>query len=160
MLLLYLLNNFIASILFLLGIYSIFYYLGSTNFLEVNIVNSLEIHYQFYILVLSFIVKLSLPGYHFLKIEIYKYLNIENVIFFSVITIYINFFFINFIFFQNILFNVINSYKHLHIIFLFIFFFFIQKLKINNFQEFIAYSGFASNNLIILNFLINVKKIV
>jgi len=154
MLLLYLLNNFLASILFLLGIFSIIYYIGSTNFLESNILNSLDIHYEYYILIISLFIKLSLPGYHFLKIEIYKYLNIENVIFFSVITIYINFFFINFIFSQPITFNILNNYKQFHIILILTILFFVQKLKINNFQEFIAYSGFATNNLIILNFLI------
>jgi hypothetical protein len=154
MLLLYLLNNFIASILFLLGIFSVVYYIGSTNFLETNLLNSLDVHYEYYILIISLFIKLSLPGYHFLKVEIYKYLNIENVIFFSVITIYINFFFINFIFSQPITFNVLNSYKQFHIILILAILFFIQKLKINNFQEFIAYSGFATNNLIILNFLI------
>ena len=154
MLLLYLLNNFIASVLFLLGIFSIVYYIGSTNFLETNILNSLNVHYEYYILIISLFIKLSLPGYHFLKVEIYKYLNIENVIFFSVITIYINFFFINFIFSQPITFNVLNNYKQFHIILILAILFFIQKLKINNFQEFIAYSGFATNNLIILNFLI------
>lgn len=98
--------------------------------------------------------KISLPGFHFLKIEIYKYLDIEIVIFFSVITIYINYMFIVFFFNQNIILVLLSNYKFLNLLILLVFFFFIQKLKINNFQEFISYSGFATNNLIILNFLI------
>jgi hypothetical protein len=97
---------------------------------------------------------MNLPGFHFLKIEIYKYLNLEIVILFSVIIIYINFFFMIFFFNQSIIFNVLNHYKYLNLLLILTFFFFIQKLKINNFQEFISYSGFATNNLIILNFLL------
>jgi hypothetical protein len=106
------------------------------------------------LLIISFVIKLNLPGFHFLKIEIYKYLNLEVVILFSVITIYVNFFFIIFFFSQTIIFNLLNTYKYLSILILLVFFFFIQKLKINNFQEFISFSGFATNNLIILNFLL------
>lgn len=107
-----------------------------------------------FLIILSFIIKLSLPGYHFLKIEIYKYLSIENVILFSVISLYINYLFIIFFFNQNIIFFTINSYKFCTLLVLCVFFFFIHKLKLSNFQEFISYSGFATNNLIILNFLI------
>lgn len=103
---------------------------------------------------LSFIIKLSLPGYHFLKIEIYKYLSSTNVIYFSVISLYINFIFMTFTFNQNIIFFILNAYKIHSFLLLCAMFFFIHKLKISNFQEFIAYSGFATGNLILLNFLI------
>lgn len=103
---------------------------------------------------MAFIFKLSLPGYHFLKIELYKYLSISNVILFSVITLYINYLFTFFIFNQNLIFFLLNYYKIFNLILFLSLFFFIQKLKISNFQEFIAYSGFATNNLIVVNFLI------
>lgn len=154
MLLLYLLNNFFASILFLLGIFFIIYYYGSVNFLELQLLNNNDKHWELILLIVSFIIKLNLPGFHFLKIEIYKYLNIEIVILFSVIIIYINFFFMIFFFNQTIIFTLLNTYKYLSLLLILILFFFIQKLKINNFQEFISFSGFATNNLIVLNFLL------
>ncbi len=99
-------------------------------------------------------IKLTLPGFHYLKLEIYKYLNVDTIIFFSVITTVLNYIFILHILNLNFIFYTLLSFKILSILLLFSFFFFIQKLKVNNFSEFIAYSGFASNNLIILNYLV------
>lgn len=154
MLLLYLLNNFFTSILFLFGTIYVVNFYGTINFTELDYLNDVNSYWQIYLLIISFCLKISLPGFHFLKIEIYKYLNIDIVIFFSVITIYINYMFMIFFFNQNIIFVLLNNYKFLNLLLLLVFFFFLQKLKINNFQEFISYSGFATNNLIILNFLI------
>ena len=153
-LLLYLVNNFLTSILYLIGLNYIINYYGTVNFYELNFFNFLSIDWTLYFLIFSFILKLALPGYHFLKIEIYKYLSLNNVILFSTITLYLNFLFTVFLFNQNLIFFALNSYKFLNLLLLFIFFFFIHKLKISNFQEFVSYSGFATNNLIILNFLI------
>lgn len=97
---------------------------------------------------------MSFPGYHFLKIELYKYLDVSIVILFSIITIYINYLLSIFFFNQNVIFNVINTYKFLTLLLIFSIFFLINKLKISNFQEFISFSGFATNNLIVLNFII------
>lgn len=153
-LLLYLFNNFLTSILFLFGINSIISCYGSINFIELNFFSLIKPNWHLYFIIVAFIFKLSLPGYHFLKIELYKYLSISNVILFSVITLYINYLFTFFIFNQNLIFFLLNYYKIFNLILFLSLFFFIQKLKISNFQEFIAYSGFATNNLIVVNFLI------
>lgn len=153
-LLLYLFNNFLTSILFLLGINSIVSFFGTINFNEINFFSYTSLNWQLYLIIISFLFKLSLPGYHFLKIELYKYLSISNVILFSVITLYINYLFTFFIFNQNLMFFTLNYFKIFNLILFCGLFFFIQKLKISNFQEFIAYSGFATNNLIVVNFLI------
>ncbi len=78
----------------------------------------------------------------------------DITILYSVITIFINYTFTIFFFNHNIIFYTLNSFKLINILVLLSFFFFIQKLKLTNFQEFISYSGFATNNLIILNFII------
>ena len=111
------------------------------------------------LLPISFILKLSLPGYHFLKIELYKYLSVSNVILFSVVTLYINYTFTIFVFNQNLIFFLLNYFKIFNLIIFCGLFFFIQKLKVSNFQEFIAYSGFATNNLIIINFLTSLDQV-
>lgn len=153
-LLLYLFNNFLTSILFLFGINFIISFYGSINFNELNFFSLIKPDWHLYFIVLAFIFKLGLPGYHFLKIELYKYLSLSNVILFSVITLYINYLFTFFIFNQNLIFFLLNYFKIFNLIIFCGLFFFIQKLKISNFQEFVAYSGFATNNLIIINFLI------
>lgn len=153
-LLLYLFNNFLTSMLYLFGISFIISNLGTLNFNELKFFTNINVSWQLYILILSFVLKMSFPGYHFLKIELYKYLDVSVVILFSVLTLYINYLFSIFFFNQNIIFLIINNYKFLTLLLLSSIFFLINKLKISNFQEFISFSGFATNNLIILNFII------
>lgn len=153
-LLMYLFNNFLTSMLYLFGLIYIISAYGTINFVELKFFTNLNVNWQSYLLIVSFIIKLSLPGYHFLKIELYKYLDVSIVILFSIITLYINYLFTIFFFNQVTIYSIINCYKYLSLLLIFSFFFFIQKLKINNFQEFISFSGFATNNLIILNFII------
>ena len=102
--------------------------------------------------------KLTLPGFHYLKLEIYKYLSFENVILFSVLTTYVNFVLILFLFNHNFIIQTLLLYKYLNLLLILGILFIIQKLKINNFQEFISYSGFATNNFILFNFLIKNTK--
>ena len=153
-LLLYLFNNFLTSMLYLFGLSFIISFYGTINFQELTFFNYNNISWQLYLLIVSFLLKLSLPGFHFLKIELYKYLDISIVILFSIITLYINFLFTLYFFNQNIIFSIINNYKYLTLLLLLSVFFFIHKLKLSNFQEFISFSGFATNNLILLNFVI------
>lgn len=152
-LLLYLFNNFIISILFMFAIAHLLYNYGTVQFTELSFFHNTQNIYLISIL-LSIIVKLSLPGFHFLKIEMYKYLTLDNVIIFSVITLFVNFLLINFLLNINLVANVFSSYRILNLILILSILILIQKLKINTFQEFIAYSGFATNNLIILNFIV------
>lgn len=153
-LLLYLFNNFLTSVTYLIGLSYVISNWGTVNFYELNFFNYFKPDWTLYLLIFSFILKLSLPGYHFLKIEVYKYLSLNNVILFSIITLYLNFLFTIFFFHHNLIFSILSSLKILNVLILCIFFFFLHKLKISNFQEFISYSGFATNNLILLNFLI------
>jgi hypothetical protein len=153
MLLLYLFNNFFSTILFLIGLNFLVEIYGTVNFTELSYFDN-NPHWQTYFIILSFIVKLSLPGLHFLKIEVYKYLTLEIVIVYSVITLLINYIFLVYLFNQNIIYHVLNEFKLMNILLILSFFVLIQKTKVHNFQEFIAYSGFATNNLIILNYLI------
>ena len=46
-----------------------------------------------------------------------------------------------------------DKYKFINILCIGVLFFFINKLKVTTFGEFIAYSGFATNILILVNFL-------
>jgi len=152
-LLLYLFNNFVITILFIFSLSHILYMCGTLHFVELSLVSQNKNTYLI-ALILSIIVKLSLPGFHFLKIEMYKYLPLKNVIMFSVITLFVNFLLINFMLSINFITNIMLTYKILNLILILGIFILIQKLKINTFQEFIAYSGFATNNLILLNFLV------
>lgn len=153
MLLLYLFNNFFSTILYLLGMYYIIHYYGTLNFNELNYLSK-NVHWEIYFIILSFLIKLSLPGFHFLKIEIYKYLPIDTIIIYSVITLFLNYIFIITFFEQNIIYINLNEYKLFNLLIVLSAIIYIQKLKLNNFHEFIAYSGFSTNILIIVNYIV------
>ena len=153
MLLLYLFNNFFSTILFLMGMYFIIYYYGTLNFTEFKYLN-LKAHWEIYFIIIAFMIKLSLPGFHFLKIEIYKYLSFDIIIIYSLITLIFNYLFITFLFNQNIIYITLQNYKFFNLLIIFSIGILIQKLKLNNFHEFIAYSGFSTNTLIIINYIV------
>jgi hypothetical protein len=153
MLLLYLFNNFFSTILYLLGMYYIIYYYGTLNFSELNYLTK-STHWEIYFIVLSFLIKLSLPGFHFLKIEIYRYLPLDTIMIYSVITLFLNYIFIITFFDQNIIYMNLKEFKLFNLLMVFSIMIFIQKLKLNNFHEFIAYSGFSTNILIVINYII------
>jgi hypothetical protein len=127
---------------------------GTTQFNELVLFNT-NIHNEYLAsLILSILIKLSLPGFHFLKIEMYKYLSLDNVIIFSVTTLFVNFLLINFLLNINLVVNIFNTFKFVCLLIVISIFIIIQKLKLSTFQEFIAYSGFATNNLILLNLIV------
>lgn len=153
MLLLYLFNNFFSTILYLIGMYFIIYYYGTLNFVELSYLNK-QPNLQIYLIIVSFVIKLSLPGFHFLKIEVYKYLSFENIIIYSVVTLFLNYIFLVTFFNQNLIHVNLNNYKLFNLLVIVSVLIFIQKLKLNNFHEFIAYSGFSTNVLIIINYIV------
>ena len=153
-LLLYLFNNFLATVTFLIGLNFIIEKFGTTNLVELNYIFTINTNWQEYFLIFSFILKLSLPTIHYLKLEVYKYLNIDSGVFFSVISLYIYFTLLVFFLSNNFIYIIFIHYKLFNIIMLLSLVFFINKLKITNFQEFIAYSGYATNNIILLILLI------
>lgn len=110
--------------------------------------------YKLYIVLISFFFKVSLPGFHFLKVEVYKYLDIINVVSFSIVTIYVNYLFMSFFFNQQLVFYLISDIKLMSLLMLVSLSSFIYKLKLNNLCEFFAFSGFSVGNLILLNFLV------
>lgn len=111
MLILYLINNFIITLFFLIGLNSIIESFGTVNFLELSYLNGVSYNWTTYFLILSVFCKLALPGFHFLKLEVYKYLTVDVVIIFSVITIFINYFLVLFLFNFNFMFNLLNTFK-------------------------------------------------
>lgn len=150
----YLFNNFLISILFLFSLQLVIQDFGTLNFFELNMFTLKTLNAYYYSLILCLFLKLALPGYHFLKIEIYKYLPISNVIHFSTITLIINLFYVYTLFNCHLVYYTLNSFKLFSLLLVFSFIVLIQKLKVNTFQEFIAYSSFTTNVLILLNFII------
>lgn len=154
-LLLYLIGNFLTTALLLMGLNAIIENYGTTQFLELTLLTtSSNISPQIIFVVVGFLLKLGLPTLHLLKLEIYKYLHTNVVIFFSITTLLFNYYLvINFLSY-NIFIFILLEYKIIYILLCLNLLFLTQKLKISSFNEFIAYSGFTTNNLILINFLL------
>ena len=75
---------------------TIVYLYGTIDLIELN---SLNFKKGSNILLFALFIKIGMPGFHFLKLEIYKFLNLYEVIFFSMLTLVVNTLFIVNIFF-------------------------------------------------------------
>lgn len=153
-LLLYLLGNFLTTSFLLIGIISIIETFGTTSMVELNFFNYFNIPDYLFTIVLAFFIKLALPLVHFLKLEIYKYLSISSVVLFSTLSLVVNYFLITTFLNVQIFIYVLLNYKLIYILLITNIIILSQKLKLSDFNEFIAYSGFASNNLILISFLV------
>lgn len=148
--------NFFASILLLVVLFSLFFYFGSSDWIFLNLINSINYNVlyinNFIFLVLlwtvffiSFLLKLSFPPYHFFKIEIYKGLSLVSIFFYT--TFYFLSFFLYFVLF---FFYFLNSFK-IYYIFIFFIFFIISLFlmlfllfDISFFKNFFAYSSIVN----------------
>jgi hypothetical protein len=135
------------------SIYVIVITYGTVNLTELSYLYKVNSSNYLIVLLITFALKLALPGYHYIKLEIYKYLSFENAIYFSTITLIINYMFIMYFLNFNFVIEIMLHYKLLLLSLVTTFFFFIQKLQVSSLCEFIAYSGFATTNLIVLSFL-------
>ena len=144
----YLWLSFFTLIFIILNLMQWVYFFGSLDFLELTyFINN----NYFIIIFVSFFWKLGVPGFHFFKIEVYKYLDILPLIIFSTISLLINTLLI--IYLLNIL-NVILTYKSLLILIVIIsniilllqgvdkiyFFYFLALSSINTWTFFIIIS--------------------
>ena len=101
----YLWLSFFTLIFFVISIVLLSFIYGTLDYREINyfyIVN-----YIFYFIFISLSLKLGVPGFHFFKLELYKYLPINNLILFSVFSLVINFFIFFYLYslFYSMLFN-------------------------------------------------------
>jgi len=153
-LLLYLFSNFLTSVFFLIGIFILIEIVGTISFKELSLIPTSTPSYYLVVLIIGLFLKLALPGLHFLKLEIYKYLDINSVFLFSVITLFINYYLVTYLFSFNIFFFLLVKVKLIPVLLCLNLFFLSQKLKSTNLNEVIAFSGFTTNNLILLNLLL------
>lgn len=85
-LILYLLNSFLITLFFSFGILLLGIYFGTLNFTEL-LYFTLEKRYILFFILLGLGWKLGLPGVHFFKLELYSYLPLTLLFFFSIISL-------------------------------------------------------------------------
>lgn len=115
---LYLWLSFITLIVFSLAIILSVFFFGTLNFRELNTFSGVSLKYNIIItlIVLSLFWKIAAPGFHFYKLEIYKYLSLDvlftyimfsfflNTVLTTFLFFYLNTFFINF---KNIIISIL-----------------------------------------------------
>lgn len=85
-LILYLLNSFLITLFFSFGILLLCIYFGTLNFNELSHF-TLENNFILCFILLGLGWKLGLPGVHFFKLELYNYLPLTLLFFFSIISL-------------------------------------------------------------------------
>lgn len=90
MVLLYILSGFMTTVFFFCGLLGFLKSVGSLNFIELKAVSSLVSYVYVGLLLLSVLVKLGGPGIYFFKLELYKLLNTNAVLIFSICTFLCN----------------------------------------------------------------------
>lgn len=132
-------NNFLTTVFISLSCLYLFKLYGTTNFTELSFLTTSSNCLYFFFFGIAW--KLGLPGFHFFKLEVYKYLLKENVFFFSSLTILFNIV-IFFYFFQiPIVFNTFYLNNWLIICFVFLINLILFNLKLTNLLYFFALSG-------------------
>lgn len=97
-----LLSNYIWSSYLILMFSALFIYIltiavGTLNFLELKSFLTENNNVAWQLLLVSIFLKVGVPGFHFFKLELYKLLSVTSLIFFSLFTLFINFFILSFI---------------------------------------------------------------
>lgn len=145
-------NNFLTSLFLVLGCFLVLRSTGTTDFCELN---SLTVElYPIYIFLVGLFWKLGVPVFHFLKLEIYKYLLRENVFLFSILTTLINVVILFVALSQPVICNTLLLNNWLVIIISFSILLSIVNLNIVNILHFFAFSSVFTLATVLTVFLI------
>ena len=102
MLILYLWNSFWTSIFYIIFLIFLFWHYNTLNFKQVYLVYNINNWYVGTLLFCSISLKLGLPAFHFLKIQLYFNLDSRLIFVYSIITVFINLFIFIFILVQPV----------------------------------------------------------
>ena len=110
-LLFYLWNSFITTMLYGIGIFYLCFFVGTLDFYEIYMLFNQKLNLGITLILISLFWKLGLPGFHFFKVEIYKYLDGHHIFFFSLITVTINLILLFFLVTQPVLLLFLSNQK-------------------------------------------------
>lgn len=137
----YLWNSFLTSIFAGLSLGWCLVAFGSTNFDFLNSFSGADLCSCIFFFFLAFLFKLGVGGFHFLKLELYLYLDIGSIIYFSVISIFINFFILGFFLVQPSVLSFMATYTLAFLVVLFFFSVLFLFVRVNSLPQFFAVSS-------------------
>lgn len=132
-------NNFLTSLFLVLGCFLTLHATGTTDFYELSLVTTKL--YPVYLFLVGLFWKLGLPVFHFLKLEIYKYLLRENVFLFSILTTLINVIILFITLSQPIFFNTLFLHNWTILVISFSILLSLVNLNTTNILQFFAFSS-------------------
>lgn len=112
---LYLWNSFLVLCLLAIINFSFVYFSGTLDFSELQYVNNTNF-VLWQVVLISILWKSGAPGFHFFKIELYRYISKYLVFIFSAYTLYFNYFILMFVLFS--FYPTLVTNNHLMIIYL------------------------------------------
>lgn len=150
-LLFYLWNSFLTSMLAGASLVFGVYYFGSTEFTTLSLFTPKELFSCIFFFFVAFCWKLGIGGFHFFKFEIYLYLDMVSVIWFSVVSLVVNLFVFFLLILKPCFLVVAMSYSISFLLLLFTLNVFIFFFRLNTLSQF-----FAVSSLITLLMLISI----
>lgn len=150
----YLWLSFLTLITFVGCITICFSNVGTANFSQLTAAQNFISQISWYFLLASIMWKIGSPGFHFFKLELYQYLPLHTLIFFSLISVYFNTYLLLFFFYNFLLYFVYHKYSTLIIILIINIFLLIRGLKLNSFYQFLGFSAINTWTTILLMLLI------
>lgn len=150
-LMLYLWSNFVFTLIFAYGLVQVGEEFGTCDLYELQLCNFFETKNWY--LIISCYCKLNFPFFHFLKLEMYKFLELSSLVFFSIFSVLGAWLIISFIIIQPFMLFLFLKYRFINIIIFISINVLFGFFKLNSAENFIAYSGFYTINFILLYFI-------
>lgn len=145
-------NNFLTTVFLVLGCFLTLKATGTTDFYELSlIISNLPCLYFF---IVGLFWKLGLPVFHFLKLEVYKYLLRENVFLFSILTTLVNVIILFIALSQPIILNTFLLHNWIVVILAFTILLSLVNLNLSNILQFFAFSSLFTMSTVLTVFVI------
>lgn len=145
-------NNFFTSMFLVLGCFLTLRFAGTTDFYELTLITT--DYMPLYCFLIGLFWKLGLPVFHFLKLEIYKYLLRENVFLFSILTTLTNVIILFITLSQPVIFNTLMLHNWSVLLITFSILLSIVNLNLTSILQFFAFSSVFTLTTVLTVFLI------
>jgi hypothetical protein len=149
----YLWGSFFSTLFIIISIIFYVYYCGSVSFSQIQLCTELSVTWLWYFFLTSFLWKLGSSGFYFFKLELYQFLSMNSVFFFSITTI-LMYCFVLYFFFSEVwgLYNKCNYILLCVVLFLNIIIL-IRSFYLINIYQFLGFSAINLLSFILLLYL-------
>jgi len=138
----YIWNSYLTTLFFGIGVLGLSYYFGSLDFYFLSFFKSNNVFLL--LLFVSLCWKLGMPAFHYLKLQIYRYLDCYNLFFFSVYSLLFNLFLFVYFLIQPSTIIFLNYFPILSIIIIFFLSIVMTYFNITSLYQFFSFSSIVT----------------